>query len=148
MAQTTVSSLNDTVQKTQVWLKELAEIGRFEDESQAYSAFRGVLHALRDRLTVDEAAHVASGLPMLVRGFYYEGWKPAATPQKYSTANEFRDRVKEKMGNGSPVDPNHATRTVFELLERKLPAGEIENVRQMLPGEIRALWPSVETVQN
>jgi uncharacterized protein (DUF2267 family) len=31
-----------------------------------------VLHALRDRLTVEEASDLAAQLPMLIRGLYYE----------------------------------------------------------------------------
>jgi len=44
-----------------------------EDRHHADVALSAVLHALRDRLTVSEAAQLGAQLPMLVRGFYYEG---------------------------------------------------------------------------
>ena len=44
---------------------------------------RATLHALRDRLTVEEAAQFAAQLPMLIRGFYYEGWNPTDKPVRY-----------------------------------------------------------------
>lgn len=140
MTMSNVSSINDTVQKTQVWLKELTHEGHYDDEPQAYSALRSVLHALRDRLTVDEAADLASQLPMLVRGIYYEGWKPAATPKKYDTAAEFREEVEHNMGNGTQVDPDHASRTVFRLLTEHVTGGQLAHVIDMLPEEVRGLW--------
>ena len=47
MINSPVSSFDTTIQKTHIWLKDLAEIGGFEDESQAYTALRAVLHSLR-----------------------------------------------------------------------------------------------------
>lgn len=47
------------------------------DRQMAYHALRGVLFTLRDRLTVEEAAHFASQLPLLIRGIFYEGYRSA-----------------------------------------------------------------------
>ena len=55
------------------------------------SGLRAVLHALRDRLPVAEAAHLGAQLPMLVRGFYYDCWKPAGAPVRINTTQEFCD---------------------------------------------------------
>lgn len=130
-----------TWQKSHQWLKELEEIGHFQTEEQAYSACRAVLHALRDRLTVEEAAHLAAELPMLIRGFYYEGWKPSAVPVAVRDRDAFIQGVREELRGNVAFDPEEAVRAVFDLLQRKISAGEIRDVKQMLPEPIRNLWP-------
>ena len=132
---------DSTWQKSHQWLKELEELGPFQTEEQAYSAFRAVLHALRDRLTVTEAAHLASELPMLIRGFYYEGWKPSSVPVSVRDRDGFIAAVRQELRSNVPYDPEQATRAVFALLARKVSAGEIRDVKQMLPEPIRSLWP-------
>lgn len=140
MSMTTVEQLNATIQKTQLWLKELTEEGHFENESQAYTAFRAVLHSLRDRLTVEEAVHLAGQLPMLVRGFYYEGWRPSLAPNQEETREEFFQSIEESLGTNMTIDPHHATRAVFALLDRKFTGGLVEHVTGQLPEAIRELW--------
>jgi uncharacterized protein (DUF2267 family) len=141
MLSTAVDSLNQTFQKTHDWLTELAEGGSFHSEAQAYSALRAVLHELRDRLTVEEAAQLAAQLPMLVRGFYYEGWKPAATPTRIRSRQEFVGNIASRLGN-SEISPERACFAVFQLLDLKISQGEINDVRHMLPAHIRELWPA------
>ena len=139
MMTTGVDSINSTVQQTHEWLMELCDMEGMVGEAQAYTALRAVLQTLRDRLTVDEAAHLAAQLPMLIRGVYYEGWKPARSPGRMRTRQEFFGAIADRLGN-SELDPVRACRSVFHLLERKISPGEIRDVVRMLPEEVRELW--------
>lgn len=140
MISTGVSSINETVQKTHAWLRELEDLGGFNSEAQAYTALHAVLQTLRDRLTVDEAAQLGAQLPMLIRGIYYEGWKPAAMPGRQRSKAEFLGRIAHRLGNAD-LHPEQACRAVFELLQRKISAGEIMDVQQMMHHTLRELWP-------
>jgi len=133
----------ESLQKTEQWLTQLVEIGKFASPEQAYTVLQAVLRTLRDRLTVDEAAQLGAQLPVVVRGVYYEGWKPAAMPGRQRTKAEFLGRVAGRLGNCT-VDPAAACRAVFELLERHVSAGEIEDVRHMMHERLRDLWPARE----
>lgn len=141
---TEITTLNHTLEETQQWLTRLTEIGPFETEKQAYSHLRAVLHALRDRLTVEEATHLASELPMLVRGFYYEGWRPALAPNEEETQAEFFDKVRASLSAqwASDEDLRPGTEAIFRLLDERLEDGQIRHVRNQLPGDIDALWTS------
>lgn len=140
MPQSPVAAIETTVNKTHVWLKDLKEIGGFDDESQAYTALRASLHSIRDRLTVDEAANLGAQCPMLVRGFYYEGWKPALAPNKERSKEAFLDSVRESLRTNRAVDPERAVQATFRLLNRQISAGEMEDVKQMMPADVRELW--------
>jgi hypothetical protein len=59
MAMTGLDTFNTTVKKSNEWLKEIMKAQRWRDRQRAsYIALRSVLHALRDRLIVDEAVHL------------------------------------------------------------------------------------------
>jgi uncharacterized protein (DUF2267 family) len=133
---------NRTVQQTQEWLKELMGEGGITDEHKAYAALRAVLQHLRDRLTVEEAAHLADQLPTLVRGIYYEGWSPAGTPTKDRSQAAFLEAVREKLSGHPEIQVDIAVRRVFALLSRHVTGGEIQDVRDMLPKHVQELWPT------
>ena len=143
MTTATISAIEQSIEKTNDWLDELVNEGDFASRDQAYSAFRAVIHAVRDRLVVDEAADFASQLPMVVRGFYYEGWKPAAAPNKERTVEDFVSHVKSSLGNNTTIDPKTATAVVLRSFDKYLTEGQRSHVRRMIPDEILTeLWPS------
>jgi uncharacterized protein (DUF2267 family) len=141
MPVTGLEVFDTTVQKTNTWLKELMRLMEWEDRHRAYLALRATLHALRDRLTIDEVAQLGAQLPMLVRGIYYEGWDPSDKPLKARHKRDFLFKIEDDFIHDAPSDAEAAARGVFRLLESRISAGEMEDVRSVLPAELRDLWP-------
>ena len=136
-----LKALDHTVQITHVWINDLNRKLGWDNKSRAYHLLKAVLHALRDWLQVNDSAHLAAQLPELLRGVYYEQWRPAATPVKNRSKADFIARV-EASFKADPIEtPAKAILTVFELLSEKITGGEIEKVRHALPQELRNLWP-------
>jgi len=75
-----------------------------EDRQLAYAALRATLHALRDRLTVEEAVQFGAQLPMLLRGMYYEGWTPSGKPLQ-EDREEFLAHIQEHFGSNLDMEP-------------------------------------------
>lgn len=143
----TVRQLRHATQQCQEWLKDLSGRGPLETEEQGYTFLRAVLHAVRDRLTVEEAAHFGQQLPMLVRGFYYEGWRPAMAPNDFDTEEEFLSRIEESLHTppmGEEIDVGAGTRAVLQFLEENVDPGELRHVKGQLPAKIAELFPTPE----
>ncbi|MGE5162789.1 MAG: DUF2267 domain-containing protein [Sphingobacteriales bacterium] len=137
---------DETVQLSNVWLNELMEELGWKDKKRAYRVLRATLHALRDRLTPHEAIHLGAQLPMLIRGFYYEGWHMKETAPPEHTKQAFFDHVHAELRDDPGLDTERPVREVFKLLARKISPGEVEDVKHILPAEVRALWPNGATV--
>jgi uncharacterized protein (DUF2267 family) len=130
-----------TVNETNEWLKTVeGEIGALE-RREAYIATRAVLHAVRDRLSPGGAARLAAQLPMLLRGLFFEGWKPDETPVRTHTAEAFIGKVAEELPRGFSVDADATTRGVIEALCRRMNGGAMAKARDEVPADIAALWP-------
>jgi uncharacterized protein (DUF2267 family) len=141
MSMTGLEVFDSTLQKTNEWLDEVMSELVIEQRKTGYAALRATLHALRDRLPMEEAVHLGAQLPMLVRGFYYEGWRPVQELIKMHR-EEFLLRVEEQLtGGASELDPEVVVRAIFQILSRRISRGEIEQVEQTLPKDLRDLWP-------
>ena len=134
-----VSIIDRSVEQAHVWLNELAaELGS-EDRQYAYRVLRATLHAVRDRLTVDDAAHLAAQLPELIRGIYYEGWDPSRTPARYHDSKPFLDRIAGEAGLAGESEASYAAEAVMDVICHHVSAGEFEHVLHALPGPVRAV---------
>jgi uncharacterized protein (DUF2267 family) len=131
-----------TLHKTHSWLNEITAELHWEDRARGYKALRAVLHVLRDRLTVEEAAHLGAQLPMLIRGLYYEGWTPAGTPHKTRSQDDFLAPIRAQFRGEAEVDPERVARAVFTVLAKRVSAGEIADVKGLLPKELAEFWPA------
>ncbi|TIY03674.1 MAG: DUF2267 domain-containing protein, partial [Mesorhizobium sp.] len=96
-----------------------------------------VLHALRDRMQPDLAAHLGSQLPILVRGAYYDQYQPSKTPEKLRSLDEFLAKIKAELEFTRPVDSNDAFRVVSKVLVHHVDEGQMTKVWESLPAEIR-----------
>ena len=141
MSVTALDVFDTTLQKTHRWLKELMQVLDWQDRHKAYLALRATLHALRDRLTVEEVAQLGAQLPMLIRGFYYETWDPTGKPEKVRKKEEFLARIEQQFRGDDRIDPEQVARAVFTVLANRVTEGEIEDVKDVLPSEIKTLWP-------
>jgi len=144
MSTTGLPAFDETLHLTNAWLKELMAESNWKDRHGAYLALRVVLQGLRDHLSVEQAAKLGSQLPMLVRGFYYEGWHPAHKPLKdRSRADFLKDVVAgfRQSPTDDPIDPAAVVGAVCRLLDRHLTPGVTDHVKRALPRGVRQLWP-------
>lgn len=141
MIQTRIPSLDRTIHLTNEWIHHVQErLGR--DPQHAYRALRATLHVLRDRLPTAEAADLAAQLPTLLRGVYWEGWRPGAPPSAIRDEQAFLEALAQALQDPT-IEPEKAARAVFDELTQRITAGEIEDVRTALPKPIRELWPVI-----
>ncbi len=140
MSATGLEGFDRTIQTTHIWLDEIIEdLGT--DRHTAWHVLGAVLHALRDRLPLDLAAHLSAELPLIVRGAYFDGWRPSKEALKERSLAEFLERVSNGLAGGKPISSMDAVRSVFAVLVRHLAKGQAVKVCNALPEEIRALWP-------
>lgn len=135
-----------TVQTTNLWLKELMDTLGWDDRHQAYQGLRTTLHALRDRLTLEEMAQLGTQLPLLIRGVYYEGWDPTGQPHETRHAAAFLAPIRHHFAQDPRVDAKQVAHAVFTVLTHHISAGELADIAQILPKELRTLWPTT-TIQ-
>ncbi len=146
MPETGLKGFDRTVQETNAWLHEISMAMNHPSKQLAYHALRGVLFALRDRLPVDEAFDFAAQLPMLMRGFFFEGYQAADKPEKYHH-DEFLQRVRYEVQLAGGINPERATRAVLQVLSHHMDLGEVNHIRQALPADLRKLWPELTELE-
>ncbi|GIK98294.1 MAG: hypothetical protein BroJett029_25030 [Alphaproteobacteria bacterium] len=140
MSATGLEVFDKTVQTTNIWLNEItAEIG--PDRQAAWHALGVVLRCLRDRVPPELAAHLAAELPLLVRGLYYDQYRPTGSPEKTRSRAQFVQGVADGLSDMRPIDPELAIRAVLAAVSRHVAPGQVRKLREALPEDIRALWP-------
>ena len=132
-----------TLQTTHIWLDQImARIG--PDRQVAWKVLGTVLHKLRDRLPAEASAHLAAQLPLLIRGAYYDQYRPSEQPTDCRTREEFVDEVAEWLADTRPVDPEEAIAAVFDAISRNVDAGQVEKIKRVLPKTLREMWIMAE----
>jgi uncharacterized protein (DUF2267 family) len=143
MSATGLDVFDKTIHVTNVWLRDIMEeIG--PDRQTAWKVLSIVLHKLRDRLPLEVAAHLGAQLPLLIRGVYYDQFRPDDLPADWNNMEELVDDVADWLSDTRPVNPNVAVRAVFRVLSEHVPEGQIEKVRRTLPRRDRRAWEDLE----
>ena len=142
MGATGFSTFDKTIDKTNHVLAEIEQAhGWSKDQrNKSYDALRAVLHTLRDRLTVDECAHLAAQLPLLVRGVYYEGWDPSRVPIKMNR-EEFLQNIGRSFPYDVAEDMERLVTVVLQALRQYVTEGEWEDIKSSISRDLRPLIP-------
>ena len=134
-----VDVIDRSVEKTHIWLSDLAEELGSEDRHYAYRVLRAFLHALRDHLPIDEAASLAAQLPIFIRGIFYEGWDPSGTAEHARSLDAFLARIANEAGLAGETEASIAATAANRVLTRHISAGEAGSVLHELSRHLRAL---------
>jgi uncharacterized protein (DUF2267 family) len=137
MPSTGVDSLDSGVEKANAWLADIDAGFGTSDRQLAYRVLRAWLHCLRDRLTVEVAAHFAAQLPELLRGVFFDRWNPSRVPQKYDRAEYITRFAREARVRDSDVVK--AARIVTAVARQHMSAGLVAQALGLLPAELREL---------
>jgi uncharacterized protein (DUF2267 family) len=131
-----------TVQETNLWLKDVMErIGTY-DRHSAYSTLRAVLHAVRNRIGPENAAHLGAQLPMLIRGLYYEGWDPTGKPTKERHEAQFLAHIAKELPRAEVGEVERGTRAVLDVLSKRIDRGAAVKIAIIFPEELLKFWPA------
>jgi len=137
---TGIAAFDNTLQSTIQWLNDILDRIDLRDRQEAYQVMRVVLQLLRDHLPVEQAAALGAQLPMLIRGFYYEGWHPHGKPIKDRKKECFLAGLGQALRGTSEKRLEEMARVVFEVLAKHVSSGEINSIKLSLPHELRDLW--------
>lgn len=139
MTATRVDIIDRSVEKTHIWLNDLAEELGTEDRQHAYRVLRAFLHALRDHLPVDETAALAAQFPIFIRGIFYEGWDPSRTPEHARDLDSFLTRIAGEAQLAGETEASFAAAAASRVLRRHVSVGEGDSVLHALPQHLREL---------
>jgi uncharacterized protein (DUF2267 family) len=142
MSNTGFEVFDATARASLTWIDQVCQaLGGQTQRQDGYQALRGVLHTLRDCSTVEEAADLGAQLPFLLRGVYYEGWKPKDVPTRLDGADEFMRTVEQNMGlTATNMQTEDAIRAVSSVLKEHLTTGQLDAISGLLPEAIGVMW--------
>ncbi|GAA3935216.1 DUF2267 domain-containing protein [Actinomadura viridis] len=137
MSFTGIHGLDHSINSTNEWIAAVASAFETEDRDFAYRVLRAWMHSMRDRLTVEAAAHLAAQLPELLRGVFYDGWSPRHMPYKYD-AQRFAERFADE-ARVARTDVHRTASTVTEVVMSRIAPGGVEQALRQMPDELRRL---------
>jgi uncharacterized protein (DUF2267 family) len=119
--------------------RNVAKTAHVEGREAVKRATAAVFHALRDRLTMDEADQVVAQLPRALKEVWGAGEEAEREPIKMRL-DEFCERVMREAGLSSRREARWAVLAVFGALKEQISPGEARDVMAQLPGPLKELW--------
>jgi uncharacterized protein (DUF2267 family) len=125
--------------KTEAFYRMVQEALAEQHREEVERGTAAVFHALRDRLTREEAAQVAAQLPMPLKAVWFAGECAGRRPIKLDRA-AFYTRVMREARLASIRDARWMTLAVFAALKEQLSPGEADDVLAQLPEDLKEVW--------
>ena len=128
---------------TQTFYRTVMKTSHQENRTLAKRATAAVLHALRDRLTMDEADQLFAQLPEELKDVWASGEAAEREPIKMDR-EEFSERVMREAGLRSQRDTRWMILAVFAAIKEQISPGEAEDVMAQLPKDLKELWAEAQ----
>lgn len=128
---------------TPTFYRTVARTGRQTDRGVVKRATAAVLHALRDRLTGEEADQLAAQLPIELKDLWGEGDRLDREPVKLDL-EEFCERVRRDVGLPATREARWMILAVFAALKEQISPGEARHVMAQLPKDLKELWDEAQ----
>lgn len=141
MPTTTLPVFDQTLHETNHWLRQIMERMRLGDRHLAYHILRNALQIIRDCLTTEEAAHLSAQLPMLVRGIFYERWRPNRVDHTRFTRGHVFERLAVGLGAyASQISAEDAMSAVLDTVIENIDSEAAQKFVGMFPPILQNLW--------
>lgn len=137
MSATGLRQFDETLHLTNTWLKEILDDLTWSERADAYRALRATLHTIRDHVPIETTAHLSAQLPLLVRGVFFEGWRPHAVASAQRTEEAFLAPIANAFSEDQFVRPAAVASAVWRVLSRHVSEGEAQQVLGALPKAAR-----------
>ncbi len=129
------------------FLKEYAkEMNLGNQTEKAGRILAAILHALRDIITPQESLQFMAQLPMFLKAVYVNGWALKKAKPKVKKMADFIELVRKHDGVAATNDFEYndelAERyidTTFIYLRRYISLGEMEDIRDGLPKDLKSM---------
>lgn len=121
-------------------------LGDEKDRDRAARVLRSVLHALRNRLSIEESFQLMAQLPMAIKAIYVDGWSPTHRQAKIKTIADLSEVVRQEGGVSSENDFHHlsdatnAIEAVMKTIADYVSAGELHDIVSILPEEMKSYF--------
>jgi uncharacterized protein (DUF2267 family) len=112
---------------------------------QSGRIIRSVLHALRNRLSLQESFQLLAQLPMALKSVYVDGWKPDSEFERIRHLDDFLNEIRKEDGGLAGYDFGNNQRAlaavyaVLETLHDSISGGAFESFIKTLP-ESYQVW--------
>jgi len=112
---------------------------QFHSREKAKRVTAAVIHALRDRLTPEEALQARAQLPHPIKQVWDDGDDVDRRALRLDL-EQFHARVMVEAGLTSAWEARWATLAVFAALKEALTPGEAQDVMSQLPKDLKEEW--------
>ena len=116
------------------------------DRNYAARVTRAVLHAVRDRIPPDDAVQFAQGLPMAIKGVFFDQYDLSGAPVHIRHPRDFFDFVRFKSGTSGwrdfphDIDVEDAIAAVFRVLEKTMDYNQVEQIKRTFNDDLAYLF--------
>lgn len=139
---TNITSLDRAIQSTILWLKDVQDELLWDDKEKTYRATKSVLQAIRDRLPIEEIAHLMANLPIIMKGMMMDGYDYQEKPARIKTVEDFYNCIQEYYDvlRRDELNAKDVTHAVVTMLKKRVGEGEVRKIAANMPAELKPLF--------